>query len=651
MRKKLLAALLALCMVVTLLPAAALAADFTDVPEDHWAASSIDRWAGYGVLNGHGDGTFTPDEQMTRAEFAAMLVKMLGLTAKSDAAFDDVDGHWAAEVISIAVKAGIINGVGDNKFDPDAPVTFEQAAVMMCRAFGLAKNTGGDDWAKESIDKLTGLGMIGEGADEHLQVGVDCDRAVVAALADAVVAEYVNEDRAEPITGEIKGVVLVVNNAKAEIKDASVMAPIVVESASVTLTNTQAEDVKVSGAKAELTTDADSTVTNVTLGGEAPKADIKGDVASVTIDETATSAVVDAPKAADDAIVNNSTSDATVNGETVEGKPEEPAPVDPVNPATPGDTTGGDDAGVTINPPESLEIPEGSGAADTEPGDPVIAVGSGDGAGDADAVAACEHAWGDATVTKEASCSELGTQTQTCSKCKAVKTTELARKAHTANEPEVAVAGDCVTQSVMKVVCAECGKEMRRYAGPADPTKHTNKATLAAKEPTCTASGLTAGEKCTDCGKTLTAQTVLPATGHTFKDGETVLPACSVCGVKNPNFKLEDPEECSDAANHANIHLGQKCAYCGTAGVKAHSWTDVADSDTATCTAPGKKDQTCDCGATQKVDTPKKAHDYTNHVCGTCGAVEEGYCEHGKLLTESCTECNRTVTPEEPVGP
>lgn len=63
MRKKFLAIALALCMVFTMLPMAAMAASFDDVADDHWAASSIDRWAGYGVLGGHGDGTFTPRQE------------------------------------------------------------------------------------------------------------------------------------------------------------------------------------------------------------------------------------------------------------------------------------------------------------------------------------------------------------------------------------------------------------------------------------------------------------------------------------------------------------------------------------------------------------------------------------------------------------
>ena len=80
MKKKLLAALLAVCMVASMMLVPAMAADegaFTDVSGDHWASDAIERWAGYGVLNGHDDGTFNPDGPMTRAQFAKFVVELI----------------------------------------------------------------------------------------------------------------------------------------------------------------------------------------------------------------------------------------------------------------------------------------------------------------------------------------------------------------------------------------------------------------------------------------------------------------------------------------------------------------------------------------------------------------------------------------------
>lgn len=85
MKKKLLSVLLVVCMVLTLVPMTALA-DFADT-EGHWGKNAIDRWAAEGVLNGKGEDVFDPNGNMTRAEFAQMLCNLMGYTKKAENTF------------------------------------------------------------------------------------------------------------------------------------------------------------------------------------------------------------------------------------------------------------------------------------------------------------------------------------------------------------------------------------------------------------------------------------------------------------------------------------------------------------------------------------------------------------------------------------
>ena len=107
---------------------------FTDVPADHWAYRDLCTAVEEGWIKGCPDGSFLPGDCVTRAQFVTMLARMSGdaLPAVEERPFPDVptDQYYAASV-AWAVRSGIINGYPDGTFGPDDTITREQMAHIM----------------------------------------------------------------------------------------------------------------------------------------------------------------------------------------------------------------------------------------------------------------------------------------------------------------------------------------------------------------------------------------------------------------------------------------------------------------------------------------------------------------------------------------
>ena len=146
------------------------AIQFTDISK-HWAESTIKSFVNSKYINGYNDGTFRPDNLITRAEFVKILNKYFGLTNKSGKVFSDTSSHWAKEEIDIAVTNGIVNGFPDGTFKPEAPITREQASVMISNYKQISDkdldklNTYKDssevsDWAQASVEGVLEQGYM-----------------------------------------------------------------------------------------------------------------------------------------------------------------------------------------------------------------------------------------------------------------------------------------------------------------------------------------------------------------------------------------------------------------------------------------------------------------------------------------------------------
>lgn len=111
---------------------------FTDV--DMWAKQSILELTAAGVVQGYPDGTFRPDNTITRAEFIAMLMRVVGEEG-GNSKFADVQGHWAEKYIAKATEYGYIDGYPDGSFRPDANITRAEALKVIAKVFGFASNS------------------------------------------------------------------------------------------------------------------------------------------------------------------------------------------------------------------------------------------------------------------------------------------------------------------------------------------------------------------------------------------------------------------------------------------------------------------------------------------------------------------------------
>ncbi len=330
MRRKVLSLVLALCMVLSLMPMTAFAAPgstFDDV-SDHWGKDAIERWAGYGVVNGDGTGNFAPDKQMTRAEFATMLANMMGYTAKASNSFADVnDSDWFADAILKLAAAGVIQG-SNGMANPNAPITRQESAVLMCRAFNIP-TTGGNldfsdsadvaDWAKGAVAALSSRGMMNGVGGNNVAPLANINRASVATLLNNMITEYVTEDKT--ITGEVKGIVLVAGDANVTVENATLAENLIVapkaDGAEVTLTgSTTAKDVYVD-ASAAVKVDSNATAGAVQVGAANSTVDVAGKADTVAVDSAATDTKVNVAKDATVSTVDVAGANAAV---TVDGK-------------------------------------------------------------------------------------------------------------------------------------------------------------------------------------------------------------------------------------------------------------------------------------------------------------------------------------------
>ncbi|THF73766.1 cadherin-like beta sandwich domain-containing protein [Cohnella fermenti] len=126
-------------------------ATFPDIA-GKWSQDAIENLASRKILAGQGDGTFAPTRGVTRAEFAAMIVRALGLPTQADGSFSDVKTKdWYASSVASAKAYGLINGYTDGTFRPQQTITRAEAVAILNKAWVLV----GKSAISESDSALT----------------------------------------------------------------------------------------------------------------------------------------------------------------------------------------------------------------------------------------------------------------------------------------------------------------------------------------------------------------------------------------------------------------------------------------------------------------------------------------------------------------
>ncbi|MBX6378573.1 MAG: S-layer homology domain-containing protein, partial [Clostridia bacterium] len=195
LRRKILVAITAFGMIFGSV-SSAFAASYSDVKPDSDIAGSVNRLSALGVLTGYPDGSFKPENPITRAEFAAVALRALGAEAGAEAAkgatrFSDVGAdHWASGYINLAVQLGLLTGYPDGTFKPDQQVTFAESLAILVRALGYDSQVRGT-WPENYLAMGSSLGLArgvtisGNAPANRGQVAVMTDNALGVKLANS----------------------------------------------------------------------------------------------------------------------------------------------------------------------------------------------------------------------------------------------------------------------------------------------------------------------------------------------------------------------------------------------------------------------------------------------------------------------------------
>ncbi|RJX24823.1 MAG: S-layer homology domain-containing protein [Dethiobacter sp.] len=195
---KFMAILMIIAMVSGLLPISAFAAKSSDI-KGHWAEHHIKSWLEKGLAVGYPDGTFRPGNTVSRAEFAVFVNRSFPATnATGGAEFSDLStGAWYYAAVSSAVNTKIMSGYPDGTFRPQNPITRQEAASVITRLLGLTAGDKGTTfadeeeigaWAQKAVKAVSVAGIMRGYPDGTFGPGKLITRAETVVILDRSLA-------------------------------------------------------------------------------------------------------------------------------------------------------------------------------------------------------------------------------------------------------------------------------------------------------------------------------------------------------------------------------------------------------------------------------------------------------------------------------
>ncbi|MFC5449968.1 S-layer homology domain-containing protein [Paenibacillus aestuarii] len=142
---------------------------------DHWAKSDVMLMVDKKIVEGMDDDHFAPDTNVTRAQFATLLTKALNLQAGTGQnPFEDVtSGAWYEDTVKKAYAAGLINGIADNVFAPEQNITREEMTAMLIRAKAYASGTKIEDMSVTNERHFSDDAEVSDWAKKVVALAVD----------------------------------------------------------------------------------------------------------------------------------------------------------------------------------------------------------------------------------------------------------------------------------------------------------------------------------------------------------------------------------------------------------------------------------------------------------------------------------------------